>query len=126
VAAWTKTRRLKMSKAQTDIRSTSYDELAARTEGYQGSIDSVIAQIRGEGGAQSHDYDPTGRTELRIFLGVPPKHESVSAGPSVELDVGVWYGEPELGIYEPGFYGLDHAKSRGWVGSSVAKGGKPE
>ena len=31
-----------MSKAQTDIRTTSYDAMAARPNGYQGSIDSVI------------------------------------------------------------------------------------
>ena len=39
---------LKMSKAQTDIRSTSYDALSARPFGYQGTIDEVIAQIRAE------------------------------------------------------------------------------
>jgi hypothetical protein len=106
-----------MSKAQTDIRSTSYDALSARPFGYEGTIDEVIAQIRAEDDLYSSYFSdrPTGRTELRVFLGVPPKHLSVSTGPSVELDQDVRYGAPELGINDPGFYGLENAKARGWI-----------
>jgi hypothetical protein len=82
-----------MSKAQTDIRTTSYDVMAARPHGYQGDLDDVLAQIRSEPDTQHQG--PRGRTELRMFLGVGPKHESVSNGPSVELDVNPRYGAPE-------------------------------
>jgi hypothetical protein len=96
-----------MSKAQTDIRTTSYDELAARPNGYQGSIDNVIAQIRGEGG-QSKGTGLKARDELLQFLGVKP---SPSAGPSVELDQDVRYGEATSvqEAVDPGFYTLDYA-----------------
>jgi len=102
-----------MSKAQTDIRTTSYDELAARPNGYQGSIDSVIAQIRGEGGWQSKPRF-SARSELLHYLGVK---STSGAGPSVELDQDVSYGAEDvtLGVYDPGFYGLAHAKARGWL-----------
>jgi hypothetical protein len=109
-----------MAKAQTDIRTTSYDALAARPDGYQGSIDEVIAQIRDEDDLYSSYFSdrPTGRSELRAFLRVPPKHLSVSTGPSVELDKDVRYGADEpatLGIYDPGFYGISNAQLRGWL-----------
>jgi hypothetical protein len=108
-----------MSKAQTDIRTTSYDALSARPFGYQGTIDEVIAQIRAEDDWDSRYFSdrPTGRSELRAFLRVPPKHLSVSAGPSVELDQGVSYGAEDvtLGVYDPGFYSLANAKARGWL-----------
>jgi hypothetical protein len=102
-----------MSKAQTDIRATSYDELAARPDGYQGSIDSVIAQIRGEGGWQSKRLF-NARVELLQYLGVK---STPSEGPSVELDQDVSYGAEDvtLGVYDPGFYSLAHAKARGWL-----------
>jgi hypothetical protein len=105
-----------MAKAQTDIRTTSYDALAARPFGYQGTIDDVIAQMRRE--PETYERRPRGRTELRMFLGVPPKHESVSAGPSVELDTDVRYGaEPkqQLDVLDPGFFSVAHAKLRGWI-----------
>ena len=111
-----------MSKAQTDIRSTSYDAASANPYGYVGTIDDAIAQIRAAPEPR-WERRPRGRTELRVFLGVPPKHLSVSTGPSVELDQGVWYGADDrasslgltLGIFDPGFYGLSNAKSRGWI-----------
>jgi hypothetical protein len=102
-----------MSKAQTDIRPTSYDALSANPYGYVGTIEDALAQISTEPTLKpSPSY---GRTELRAFLRVPPKHLSVSTGPSVELDQDVRYGAPELGINDPGFYGLANAKSRGWI-----------
>jgi hypothetical protein len=103
-----------MSKAQTDIRTTSYDALSANPDGYVGTIEDVLAQIRTEPSLKySGSY---GRTELRLFLGVPPKHLSVSNGPSVELDTDVRYGAPEqLGVSDPGFFSVTHAKARGWI-----------
>ena len=101
-----------MTKAQTDIRTTSYDIWNARPNGYQGTIDDVIAQIRNEVDLGS---DPTyTRHELLSYLGVD---KIQSAGPSVELDQDVSYGAEDvtLGVYDPGFYGLAHAKARGWV-----------
>jgi hypothetical protein len=102
-----------MSKAQTDIRTTSYDAFSARPFGYQGTIDEVIAQIRNE---PDHGSDPSySRYELISFLGV---NESIpSAGPSVELDQDVSYGVEDvtLGVYDPGFYSLANAKARGWL-----------
>lgn len=82
-----------MSKAQTDIRTTSYSADSARPNGYQGTIDDALAQIRSESDTQHQG--PRGRTELRMFLGVGPKHESVSNGPSVELDANPRYGDLE-------------------------------
>jgi hypothetical protein len=105
-----------MAKAQTDIRTTSFDVRNANGFGYFGTIEDALAQIRAE---QDHGSDPTyTRYELQSFLGV---HKILSAGPSVELDKDVWYGEPDvtapkqLGVNDPGFYGLAHANSRGWI-----------
>jgi hypothetical protein len=57
-----------MSKAQTDIRTTSYDVLAARPFGYEGTIEDVLAQIRAEPNLQAQML--TARAELLHFLGV--------------------------------------------------------
>jgi hypothetical protein len=118
-----------MSKAQTDIRTTSYDVWAARPHGYQGDLDSVLAQVRSEPDTQHQD--PRGRTELRMFLGVAAKHESVSNGPSVEMDASPRYGfepSPRLPRYEDrnfivpagsdkviSKYSLEYALQQGWV-----------
>jgi len=104
-----------MGKAQTDIRRTSYDARNANGLGYVGTIEDALAQIRAE---KDHGSDPTyTRYELLAFLGV---HQFLSGGPSVELDQDVRYGAPEeptdrLGVFDPGFYGLAHAKARGWL-----------
>lgn len=102
-----------MAKAQTDIRTTSYDIWNACPNGYQGTIDDVLAQLRNE---PDHGRDPTyTRYELQAFLRV---NKIPSAGPSVELDQDVRYGadEPEtLDVFDPGFYRLAHAKARGWI-----------
>jgi hypothetical protein len=102
-----------MAKAQTDIRTTSYDTLAARPFGYQGTIDDVIAKIRAESAQQSQM--PTSRVELLNYLGVSRLNPR---GPSVEMDTDVRYGdEPkqQLDVSDPGFFGFTHAKYRGWV-----------
>ncbi len=92
-----------MAKAQTDIRTTSYDELAARPFGYQGNIDDAIAQIRAEPNVKGNRLN--GRAELLVYLGVK---DGPSAGPSVELDESPRYGdEPST---EPGFYTLAYAQ----------------
>ena len=92
-----------MSKAQTDIRTTSYDELAARPFGYQGTIEDVLAQIRAEPNVPRNRLN--GRAELLMFLGAD---RVPSAGPSVELDESPRYGfEPST---EPGFYTLAYAQ----------------
>lgn len=80
-----------MSKAQTDIRTTSYDWWSARPYGYQGTIDDVLGQIRAE---PDHGSDPTyTRYELLHYLGVS---KLLSTGPSVELDQDVRYGAPDV------------------------------
>jgi hypothetical protein len=55
-----------MSKAQTDIRATSYDANQANAVGYQGTLDDALAQVRAE-----RDFPVTnrGRAELIYFLG---------------------------------------------------------
>ena len=78
-----------MSKAQTDIRTTSYDAWAARPEGYQGEINDVIAQIRAEDDDLGNLYWPSERRELEFFLGVDKLQ---SRSPSVEMDQDVRYG----------------------------------
>jgi len=91
-----------MSKAQTDIRTTSYDAKTANAFGYQGTIEDALAQIRSE-----PDIQPTisARAELLMFLGV---NRIPSAGPSVEMDESPRYGdEPST---EPGFYTLAYAQ----------------
>src|SRR5271155_3065512 len=89
-----------MSKAQTDIRTTSYDELSARPFGYQGTIDDVIAQIRAEPNVVPPRLN--GRAELLMFLGADKVQ---GTGPSVEMDEGARYGAEE-----PGFYTLAYAQ----------------
>jgi hypothetical protein len=91
-----------MSKAQTDIRTTSYDAANANPEGFQGTLDDARMQAAREIDTGS---DPTyTRYELLAFLGVD---KIPSAGPSVELDENPRYGdEPST---EPGFYSLEYA-----------------
>ena len=91
-----------MSKAQTDIRTTSYDAKTANAFGYQGTIEDALEQIRSE-----PDIQPTisARAELLMFLGV---NRIPSAGPSVEMDESPRYGdEPST---DPGFYTLAYAQ----------------
>jgi hypothetical protein len=56
-----------MSKAQTDIRTTSYDAATANAVGYNGTIENVLAQIRAEAHISPKN---AGRAELEHFLGV--------------------------------------------------------
>ena len=60
-----------MSKAQTDIRTTSYDVKAARPFGYQGTVQEVLAQMRAEDdGIEGQAQHVSARVELLKFLGV--------------------------------------------------------
>lgn len=89
-----------MSKAQTDIRSTSYDAATANPYGYQGTIAEALAQIRAERGPvrlYSADVVRRGvRAELLRYLGVELR--LIESGPSVEMDENPRYGEPEAQI----------------------------
>jgi hypothetical protein len=120
-----------MSKAQTDIRTTSYDANQANSVGYHGTIDDALSQIRSE---RQFPVTNRARAELLKFLGANKEYAELSGavdthscfagrdgilagGPSVELDQDVSYGAEDvtLGVYDPGFYGLAHAKARGWL-----------
>jgi hypothetical protein len=104
-----------MSKAQTDIRATSYNAATANPNGYTGTIDDAIAQIRAEPD-EVRAYWPLNvsreRHELLGFLGV---HKAGAWGPwrnaymvKAEDDT-VEYGAPEAPV-EPGFYTLAYAR----------------
>jgi hypothetical protein len=82
-----------MSKAQTDIRSTSYDAATANPYGYQGTIADALAHIRVE---IRVPVDYRTRDELLRYLGVDRFAES--AGPSVEMDENPRYGDDEASI----------------------------
>lgn len=104
-----------MSKAQTDIRSTSYSVWTANPQGYQGTIDEALAQIRND---VDHGSDPSyTRWELNMFLGID--NNAPSAGPSVELDESPRYGdEPSM---ELAFFSLANAAARGWFDAPAAR-----
>lgn len=90
-----------MAKAQTDIRSTSYDIWTANSVGWQGNIEDVLVQMRNE---PNIPQTVTVRESLLMYLGVD---KIPSAGPSVELDENPRYGdEPSE---EPSFYSLAYA-----------------
>jgi hypothetical protein len=110
-----------MSKAQTDIRSTSYDAATANAVGYVGTIEDALAQIRAEDDVPAKNR---ARAELLHFLGAdksvtelsgiqaPPDHmPGVYVFPlNEEEDWSVHYGEPErVESAEPGFYTLSYA-----------------
>jgi hypothetical protein len=97
-----------MSKAQTDIRSTSYDAATANAVGYQGTIEDALAQIRTEL-APTYWARPTSqvRADLLTYLGVDKIR---SEGPSVELDASPRYGdEPNNDLTFPPLYSLAYA-----------------
>jgi hypothetical protein len=117
-----------MSKAQTDIRATSYNAATANPNGYTGTIDDAIAQIRAEPD-EVRAYLPLNasreRHELLGFLGVHKRNFSGvqgSAGWTVDGDYrypaaptvenwSVEYGAPEAPV-EPGKWSLAYAKKR--------------
>ncbi len=117
-----------MSKAQTDIRATSYNAATANAVGYIGTIDDAIAQIRAEDDEVRAPWTlntSRERFELLGFLGV---HKRIFSGvqgapgwnvdgdyhhpaaPTVE-DWSVEYGAPEA-PREPGKWSLAYAQKR--------------
>jgi len=104
-------------KHVNDIRSTSYNAATANPNGYTGTIEDVITQIRAEP-EEVRGYWPLNvtreRHELLGFLGV---HKAGVYGPwrnaymaKVEDDTveyGVPAAQPEP---EPGFYTLEYAR----------------
>jgi hypothetical protein len=96
-----------MSKAQTDIRRTSYNVATANAVGYQGTIDDALAQIRAESDVNNGRQ---ARAELLDYLGVQNLRDQAlidAGGPSVDLDENTRYGdEPSA---DPGVYSLAYA-----------------
>lgn len=72
-----------MSKAQTDIRTTSYDAATANLYGYTGTLDDALAQVRAE---TQTPAQLRGRAELLEFLGATKPRYLLS---------GVQHGNPD-------------------------------
>jgi hypothetical protein len=115
-----------MSKAQTDIRTTSYNAATANPRGYQGTLVQALAEVRAEAD-EARTYWPLNisreRHELLGFLGVFKPAGAMSGLQAVNpsqrvprllpeadpyLDY-VEYGAPEAPP-EPSFYSLAYAK----------------
>ncbi len=104
-----------MSKAQTDIRATSYNAATANPNGYTGTIDDAIAQIRAEDDEVRAPWTlniSRERFELLGFLNIPTARAGF--GPAYRAfmskveDDSVAYGAPEVSR-EPGKYSLERA-----------------
>jgi hypothetical protein len=114
-------------KHVNDIRSTSYNAATANPNGYTGTIEDVITQIRAEP-EEVRGYWPLNisraRRELLDFLGVTrkPGEYSGQRGEASGVPV-VWTGRGfrrlflkpeddtvEYGVPEPGFYTLAYAR----------------
>jgi hypothetical protein len=96
-----------MAKAQTDIRTTSYDEPNANAFGYQGTIEDALEQIKSSPSVPRFTRGYA-REELLRYLGVKA---SYSNGPDVQLDADARYGFSD----EPGVFTLEYARLRGWI-----------
>jgi hypothetical protein len=111
-----------MSKAQTDIRTTSYDAATANAFGYQGTIEDALWQIAADPDVPAQNH---GRAELLKFLGVDKALSQLSGiqqpgnpfaregyfeddlgRPTIEDD-SVEYGAPTLKISP---YSLEYAQ----------------
>lgn len=114
------------SKAVNDVRATSFDAASHRPEGYQGTIDDVIAQIRAEPDVArpywALNMSPE-RYELLGFLGILKVPQQY--GPwrnrfmaKVEDDT-VEYGVPEAAD-GPSPYSLEYAQ-RNFPGNFVVR-----
>jgi hypothetical protein len=89
----------------TDIRPTSYDARYANPEGYRGTLNDVLTQLRAEPGRIRYPRalaKRTARAELLQFLRVTP-----STGTAKPEDDSVEYGVPEAP--NEGFYSLAYA-----------------
>lgn len=81
-----------MAKAQTDIRTTSYDANTANAVGYQGSLDDALAQIRQELDIAAPNK---ARAELLHYLGVDRDIREMS-GEQVDNDLAVYLRRANL------------------------------
>ena len=111
------------SKAQSasalgDVRSTSYNAATANPDGYMGSIDDAIAQIRAEDDEVRAPWTlniSRERFELLGFLNIPTARAGF--GPAYHAfmskveDDSVAYGAPEA-PREPGKWSLAYAQKR--------------
>jgi hypothetical protein len=84
-----------MSKAQTDIRTTSYNAATANPHGYVGTLDDALAQVRAEPD-EVRAYWPLNisreRYELLNFLGLlKPKDELSGVQKFVRMPVSYVY-----------------------------------
>jgi hypothetical protein len=93
-----------MSKAQTDIRTSSYDAATANAHGYRGTIEDALAQVRAEA-----DVKPTinGRQELLGYLGALKLRSQLSG---IQADTHLsaeyvfpteWWDEDDTVVYGP-------------------------
>jgi hypothetical protein len=115
------------SKAVSDIRATSYDAATANADGYTGTTEDALAQIRAEDDVQP--FPISARTELLMFLGVMRPVKLMSgiqkSATNVEVtkdllarmaripeDDSVVYGVPHGEAAERGFYTLGYAMQR--------------
>lgn len=119
-----------MSKAQTDIRTTSYDANTANAVGYQGSLDDALAQIRQELDIAAPNK---ARAELLHYLGVDKHVADLSGLQSLpgsyakrwrpentqpEDDSVEYYDADDRllkALAAPSKYSLEFAISQGWV-----------
>lgn len=118
-----------MSKAQTDIRATSYNAATANPRGYIGTLDDALAQVRAEPD-EVRTYWPFNvsreRHELLGFLGVGRSKLDMSGAQqrvrssditryelglmaAIPEDDSVEYGAP-VAPSEPPFYSLAYAQ----------------
>lgn len=81
-----------MSKAQTDIRTTSYDANTANAAGYQGSLDDALSQVRQELDIAAPNK---ARVELLHFLGASRDIREMS-GEMIENDLAVYLRRANL------------------------------
>lgn len=119
-----------MSKAQTDIRTTSYDADTANAVGYQGTIADALAQVRAE-----RKVLPTiqARQELLKFLGAD-RDIRLMSGEQIDNDIVVYlrranlftqpeddtvvyFGADEVSESPVSKYSVGYAQSRGWLPS---------
>jgi hypothetical protein len=71
-----------MSKAQTDIRRTSYDAATVNPNGYVGTLEDALAQINAE--LEIQPFPISARTEMLMFLNVPMQSAADTEDDSVE------------------------------------------
>jgi hypothetical protein len=114
-----------MSKAQTDIRTTSYDAATANPHGYVGTLEDALTQIRAEPATLAKR---NGRALLLYYLGAFKAKSQLSGveAPAAHMDSAyifpmnededdsVEYGAPEAPP-EPGRWSLAYAVARGWL-----------